>query len=171
MADKEEKRSERADETAPSGFLKGITDLVEKLNELAETGRELRHTGEINSPDERLKGIYGFNVRMGIGGNPVQVRPFGNLKVDRRTKQPIVDEVREPLVDVLEESNRILVIAEMPGVAAEDVSVKIKGNIMDIEAHSGSKKYRKEVQLPGAVDTKASISCKNGIVQIECNRD
>jgi HSP20 family molecular chaperone IbpA len=51
------------------------------------------------------------------------------------------------------------------------VSVKINGNIMNIEAHRGSKKYRKEVQFPGPVDTKASISCNNGIVQIECNRD
>ena len=170
MADKDDKTG-RSDATS-GGFLKGLTDLIEKLNELAETGQELRQTSEFSSPDEKLKGVYGFNFRVGVGGKPVDVRPFGNLKVDRKSKKPVVEEVREPLVDVLDESDRILVIAEMPGVATDDISLDINGDVMTIEAHRGVKKYRKEVLLPKRVDkNKTSISANNGIVQIECRME
>ncbi len=168
MAEKEDKAS-RPQDGAGGGFLKGLTDLVEKLNELAETGQELRQNSEFTSPDQKIKGVYGFNVRVGVGGKPESVTPFGNLKVDRKSKKPVIQEVREPLVDVLDESDKILVIAEMPGVGVDNISLDINGDVMTINAHQGAKKYRKEVLLPKPVDkNKASISANNGIVQIEC---
>ena len=104
-----------------------------------------------------------------IGGKPVDVKPFGNVKFDKRSKQTVVQEVREPPVDIIEESNRILVIAEMPGVTADDIALQLHGDVMEIEAHRGAKRYRKEVLLPKpASQDKTSISCNNGIVQIEC---
>jgi HSP20 family protein len=168
MAEKDDKTGS-PDATAGGGFLKGLTDLIEKLNELAETGQELRQTSEFSSPDQKLKGVYGFNVRFGAGGKPVGVRPFGNVKFDQKSQKPVVQEVHEPLVDVLDESDRILVIAEMPGVSVNDISLQIHGDVMTIEAHRGGKKYRKEVVLPKPADKdKTSISANNGIVQIEC---
>jgi HSP20 family protein len=106
---------------------------------------------------------------MGIGGEPVEVQPFGNVKFDKKAKHAVVQEVREPLVDVIEEAKRILVIAEMPGVTSSDISVHVDSDVMTIDAHRGNKKYRKEVLLPKPVkDTGLKISCNNGMVQIEC---
>jgi HSP20 family protein len=167
-----EKDNKGGDDTAGGGFLKGLTDLIEKLNELAETGQELRQSSEFSSPDEKLKGVYGFNVRFGTGGKPVGVRPFGNVKFDQKEKKHVVQEVREPLVDVLDEPDRILVIAEMPGVSVSDISLQINGDVMTIESNRMGKKYRKEVLLPKPVDKdKTSISANNGIVQIECRTE
>lgn len=171
MPEKGKKRTRTEGEKAPAtGFIESLTDLVEKLGELAETGRELRRSGEISSPDEKLKAVYGLRVRMGLGGEAVDVEPFGDIKFDKRSRHPVVQDVREPLVDVIEEADKILVVAEMPGVTAEDISLQLDENVMSLEARGKSgRKYRKEVMLPVAVKReKISISCNNGIVQIEC---
>ena len=163
--------AEHKETDAASGFVKGLTDLIEKLGDLAETGRELRRSGEF-SPDEKTKAIYGLKVKLGLGGDAIDVEPFGNVKVDKKSRHAVVQEIREPLVDVIEEPKRLLVIAEMPGVSAGDISLSIDEDVMSIEAQRGDKKYRKELLLPKAVAReKASITCNNGIVQIECRLD
>jgi len=171
MAEKTKRRAggERREALPGNGFIKGLTDLVEKLGQLAETGRELRRAGEISGPEDKARAVYGLRVKLGLGGDAVDIEPFGNLKFDKRSRHPVVQEVREPLVDVLEEPNRILVISEMPGVTKDDVSVSIDDDVMSIKAERKEKKYRKEVLLPKPVSREPiSISCNNGIVQIEC---
>ncbi len=44
-----------------------MAELVEKLSEISETGKQLSGTGEIRdrSIGKQLKGVYGFNVRSG----------------------------------------------------------------------------------------------------------
>jgi len=170
MGDREKRRGTEHHKPVPGeGFIKGLTELVEKLGELAETGRELRKAGEITGSDDKIKAVYGLRVKLGLGGDAVDVEPFGNIKFDKKSRHPVVQEVREPLVDVIEEPNRILVIAEMPGITAEDLEFSIDDDVMSIKAERKGKKYRKEVLLPKpASRQKASVSCNNGIVQIEC---
>ncbi len=133
MGEKAKRRNVDRDRISPAtGFVKGLTDLVEKLGELAETGRELRRGGEFGSPEDKLKAVYGLRVKLGLGGEAVEVEPFGDLKFDKKSKHPVVQEVREPLVDVIEERDRILVVAETPGVTAQDVSFTIDGDVMSI---------------------------------------
>ena len=151
-----------------SGFVKGLSDLIGKLGELAETGREMRREGTL-SQDDKLKGVYGFRMKVGLGGDAVDIEPFGNVKLDEKSRHAVVHEVREPLFDVIEEKNRILVIAEMPGVTADDISVSVDGDLMNVEASRRDKKYRKEILLPKPVAPgEIKIVCNNGIVEISC---
>ena len=116
--------SVRAGDESGSGFVKGLSDLIEKLSELAETGREMRREGTL-SQDDKVKGVYGFRMKVGLGGDAVDIEPFGNVKVDKKSRHAVVHEVREPLFDVIEEKDRIVVIAEMPGITASDISVAV----------------------------------------------
>ena len=116
-----------------AGFVKGLSDLIEKLGELAETGREMRREGVL-SQDDKLKGVYGFRMKVGLGGDAVDIEPFGNVKLDKKSRHAVVHEVREPLFDVIEEKDRILVIAEMPGITTDDISVSVDGDVMNVEA-------------------------------------
>lgn len=167
MRENSGKKRSRATREEPGGFLAGLTDLIEKLGELAETGRELRESGEIG--DDKLKAVYGLRVRVGAGGSPLGAEPFGNVEIDRKRKRAIVKEIREPMVDVMEEPDAIAVVAEMPGVTAADVSVAVEDDLMTIEAARGEKKYRKEVLLPKPVSPdNPRITCNNGIVEIRC---
>jgi HSP20 family protein len=155
------------------GIFKGLAGLVEKLGELAEKGGELARTGEVQGTgtEKGVKGIYGFSVKVGLGGEGVKVEPFGNIRKDDATGQATVQEIREPLVDVFEEKDHLLIVAEMPGIAEEDVGIDLKDDILTLHADRAGKKYRKEILLPGSFEReKMTVSCNNGIVEINCRK-
>jgi len=153
------------------GILKGLSNLVEKLGELGETGREFSQTGEIPGPGagKGIRGIYGFTVKVGLGGEGVKVEPFGNIGRDEESGRSVVQEIREPAVDVFEERDHTLVVAEMPGIGAEDVHLEVKDDLLTITAEKGEKKYKKEVLLPGSFPREQmQVSCANGVLEIRC---
>ncbi|MFZ2447001.1 MAG: Hsp20/alpha crystallin family protein [Syntrophobacteraceae bacterium] len=171
-------RDKRADKGEKAGggvegIFRGLGELVEKLADLAEKGEHLSRSGEVQfgdkEKDKDLKGVFGFSVKMGLGGKDVKVEPFGNVSKDKATGRSVVHEVREPLVDVFEEEDHVLIVAEMPGIEAEDVQVELRDDILAFSAQKGKKKYRKEVLLPRSCQKdKVEVSCKHGIVEIKC---
>jgi len=168
---KEKKKNSKSKEgglgVGLGGILTGLADLVEKLVELAEKGKEVSKTGEISG--KAVRGIYGFNVKVGLGGEQLRVEPFGNIRRDETSGQTVVQEIREPIVDVFEEEDFTLVLAEMPGIGLEDVRLEIQDDLLTIYAERGDKKYRKEVLLPRSYSReKMVVSCNNGILEIKC---
>ena len=155
------------------GFLGGLTNLIEKLGELVETGKELQDLKQFGKAGG-IQGVYGFTIRTGLGGEQdggVKVEPFGNVQKDERTGRATVREVMEPPVDVFEEPDHVLVVAEMPGVGPDDVHVELKDDILTITAERGSKKYRKEVLLPSSFPAEAMTrTCRNGILEVKLTR-
>ena len=98
-----------------------------------------------------LKGVYGFSVKVGLGDKgdkEVKVEPFGNVRRDEKSGETVVQEIREPVVDVFEEKDHTLVVAEMPGVSTKDVKLTVKDDLLTIYAEKRDKKYRKEILLP-----------------------
>jgi HSP20 family protein len=173
MVKKEGKDMGRQRQGGFEGILKGFTDLVEKLGELAEKGEQLSRTGEIHwkGKEKDLKGVYGFSVKVGLGGEGVKVEPFGNIRKDKTTGQSVVHEVREPIVDIFEEEDHTLVVAEMPGTGVEDVRLEVKDDLLTIYAEKGDTKYRKEILLPASYPKeKMLVSCNNGILEIKCTK-
>jgi HSP20 family protein len=163
------KKDKEAGRGGFEGILSGLTDLVEKLGELAEKGEQLSRSGEIHGPGKEIRGIYGFNVKVGLGGEKFRVEPFGNIRRDEKSGEPIVQEIREPMVDVFEEEDHTLVVAEMPGIGAEEVQLDVKDDLLTIYAEKGGKKYRKEVILPRKYPReKMQVTCNNGILEIKC---
>ena len=155
------------------GGLGGLGDLVGKLSELAEKGEELSKSSEFNvgDPEKGVKGIYGFSVKVGLGGEGVKVEPFGNVRKDESTGESVVHEVREPLVDVLQEEDHTLVVVEMPGIGLKDVKLEVVDDLLTIEASKGEQKYRKEVLLPESFEReKMETSCNNGVLEIRCKK-
>lgn len=151
------------------GLLGGLANLLEKLGELAEKGEELRQSGEFETTagDKPVRGVYGFSIKTGLGEEGVKVEPFGNVHKDSRSGKTVVDEVHEPLVDVFEEQDHVSVVAEMPGIGADDVQLELKDDILSISAARGIKKYRKEVLLPRSFKPEQmSHSCRNGILEV-----
>ena len=152
------------------GILDGLGDVLKKLNDLAETGEKLSNSTEFQSSKEGVKGVFGFSVNVGSLDKKPKVEPFGNIRKDKTTGKSVVQEVREPLVDVFEEKDHILVLAEMPGIGIEDIHIDLRDDLLSIKAESGPKKYRKEVLLPKACSKEnIAASCNNGILEIKCN--
>lgn len=149
------------------GIFKGIGSLIELAAELAEKeATEIKKEGQIGPiGDKGLKAVYGFSVKVGGGGKPV-IQQFGNVKEE--AKGPVVDDVREPMVDTFDEGDFVLVVAEMPGVGEAEIKYEIKKDILIISAGAGDRKYYKELLLSAPVDeTKSSQAYKNGILEIK----
>ena len=155
------------------GLFGGLGSLLEKLGELAEKGQELHKAGEIHGLDRegKIRGVYGFTIKTGLGDEAIKVEPFGNVRKDEATGQAVVQEVREPMVDVFEEEGYVLVVAEMPGVSEEDVHLELRDDILVIVAQRGDKKYRKEVLLPATFSSnQMSHTCRNGVLEVKFAR-
>lgn len=143
---------------------RGLGGLVEMLGTLVEKAEDVQREGEfrVKGLGDQARGVYGFSLRTGIGGVP-QVRRFGN--VTPTAKGPVVEDVREPLVDVFDEADEIIVTAEIPGVAENEISLALDGNRLSLST-TGRHLYAKTITLPGPVDP-ASLerSHRNGILQ------
>ena len=155
------------------GFLAGLGTLIDQLGKLAEqaeqAGGELNKTGEFKvGSDKRIKGVYGFSVRSGLGEKTIKVEPFGNIRRDEERGHVEVQEIREPMVDVFDEPEHVLIVAEVPGIMQEDVQLELHDDILILAAEKGDKKYRKEVLLSASFSSdKMSFSCRNGILEIK----
>lgn len=162
---------ERGVQRGLGGILEGLGNLIDKLGELGETGGEFSKIQEVQGPGpgKAVRGIYGFTVKVGLGDEGVKVEPFGNIRRDEASGQSVVQEVREPAVDVFEEQDHTLVVAEMPGIGAEDVRLEVKDDLLTITAEKGEKKYKKEVLLPQSFPRETmQVSCANGVLEIRC---
>ena len=152
------------------GLFKGVEKLVDLAADLKDAGGEIKKEGEIDLSHlkEGMKGVFGFSIKTAVGGKPI-VEPFGNIK--KTPKGPTVEEEREPMTDIFDEKEEVRIYAEMPGVNEEDIKVVLRGDILDISAQSGDRKYHKEVLLPTKVKAETiSFSYKNGILEIRIEK-
>jgi len=167
------KKTRVSEEPDTGGFLGGLTNLIEKLGDLAEKGKDLQELKQFGDP-EGIQGVYGFTIRTGMGGERtggVKVEPFGNVRKDERTGQATVREVIEPLVDVFEEPDHLLVVAELPGIGPDDVKLELSDDVLIIAAERKTKKYRKEVLLPASFAPESmSHTCRNGVLEVKLAR-
>ena len=175
MTDKRKRRETRIPEGGISidlglgGLFKGLGNFIELLSEMVDEGEsEITRQGEFKIKGlEKARGVYGFTVKTGLGGIP-RVEPFGNIRETERG--PIVTETREPLVDIFDEGDVILVVVELPGVDEEEIEVDVQGDVLSVST-KGERKYVKEMLLPHLVDPATlTTSCKNGILELRVNK-
>jgi len=173
----EKKKNQKKDEGVGldfglGGLFKGLANLIDAANKLAEKGEEIKKSGEFDLGGldrvkglRDLKGVYGIRVRTLADGRPL-VQSFGNIR--KTPKGPVVEEVREPIVDVFDEAGGIQVVAEMPGIEEKDVKVELRGDILNISAEGEGRKYQKEILLSReAKPEEMTWAYKNGILEIK----
>jgi HSP20 family protein len=163
----------RTNKTGPvdaglGGMFKSLGGFLELLSDLAEKGEgEFTKSGEVGGEGKKgMKAVYGFSVRVGGGGKPL-IENFGNVKSDR-DGSPVVEEAREPMVDVFDESDHLLIVAELPGVAEKEIHFEVKGDVLHLTANHGDRKYQKELLLPAPVLEKgATSSYRHGVFELK----
>jgi HSP20 family protein len=83
----------------------------------------------------------------------------------------VVEEIREPIVDVFDEKDHILVIVELPGVTEENIKINLEGDILKLSAENKERKYAKEVLLPAQVKKESmKSSYKNGMLELKLEK-
>ncbi|HEW89788.1 MAG TPA: Hsp20/alpha crystallin family protein [Candidatus Bathyarchaeota archaeon] len=154
-----------------------VMDLFEEFERIEEEFDEWfrRSVREIPGWEEIERGVrvygpyyYGVSVSIGPDGRPV-IREFGNIKPTRFG--PRFVEEREPLVDVMEEDDEVVVIAELPGVEKEDIDLRCDGRELIISVDTERRKYYKQLELPSEVDpSSARASYKNGVLEVKLKK-
>ena len=173
MEKKNNKESDNASDFDILGFgglFKGIEKLVDLAGKLQDQN-EISKEGEINLDHLKkgMKGVYGFTIKSGVGGNRPTVETFGNIK--KTPEGPKVEEEREPMTDVFDENEELVVIAEMPGIEEGDLEIDLKEDILEIKAAGKNRKYRKEMLLPvkaGSQNLRHKFT--NGILEIRIKK-
>ena len=120
--------------------------------------------------------VYGYSVKIGEDGKPI-IRKFGNIDVFSNSITNIshdIHEKREPIIDIINGKEEIKIVAELPGVAKENVKLYANENTLTIEslipatvATAEVRQYYKEIEFPELVEPSSGKSYhKNGILEI-----
>lgn len=166
-------------------FFPDIERMVEDMErEISEMFKEMERMipqdmiREFQLPDGTVRReygpfVYGYSMKIGPDGRPI-IREFGNIKPSLGVggRPPLnLQEQREPLVDVIDEAERVRVIAELPGVEKEDINLYATSRMLTISVDTPQRKYYKELELPVEVDeSSAKSTYKNGILEVIFNK-
>ncbi len=144
-----------------SSFGKVMDELMKTLMKNIEEGMDSGSLEDMmNNPY-----VFGFNIGVGPDGKP-SFGQFGNIKPKAYGDIEATD-VREPLIDVFKEGDKVRVIAEVPGINKGDIRLSGSERTLTIKAHSQSRKYEKSVSLPVAIlINTAKAKYKNGVLEV-----
>jgi HSP20 family protein len=129
----------------------------------------------MEGPGQTRGFVFGFHMTAGSDGKPV-IEEFGNdvgepdygteMKAGPAIKKTQLSD-NEPLTDVIDGEKEIRVLAELPGVAREDIGIDVKPWEVTINVDTATRKYRKNISLPCRVSTEnVKTTHKNGILEI-----
>jgi len=157
----------------------GLGKLVDLASQLSENGEEIKSRLEdlengISSEQQfttkgGANGVFGFQVKT-IGGQQ-RVQTFGNIKKEKEADEPSVSAVREPLVDIIEADDKTTIIAEMPGVQEDAITLTPSGQQLTLEAEGfAGRRYEKIIDLSVELqEENITHSYQNGILEITVN--
>ncbi|MFX0141706.1 MAG: archaeal heat shock protein Hsp20 [Candidatus Hodarchaeota archaeon] len=116
--------------------------------------------------------IYGFNLNIGPDGKPI-IDSFGNIRTKPYSGGSRVEKTREPLVEINEQPDQIIIIAEMPGIMRDEIELKATSRSLTISATSptAGRNYYKEIELPSAINSDyAKARYSNGILEVKLKK-
>jgi len=118
-----------------------------------------------------------FGSRTLLKGASRAVRPLGWLNARNKVKPSLLPwmisaiKEREPIVDIFEEEDHVMVLTELPYVNEKDINIKVEKNALTISADNAQKNYVKKVMLPTPVrkDTVKS-TYRNNILEVRLEK-
>lgn len=159
-------------------FLDGVTNLIGKFGELAERGEHLRKSmGDAETSAKPIRTSGGFTVRFGgLKGDSSEAASVNPINASAKStsasssqseKATGVPKERTANVELFEEEDHLLLLAEMPGVASDDVKLNFVDRSLSIEGHSKTAQFKAQVDLPKTYTAEqVAISANNGVVEI-----
>jgi len=115
-------------------------------------GKNTHHT--FRSSNSRIK----IRTRPYVYGTP-------RVHMERRWREP------KPLVDVLEEREEVIIVAEFVGFKRESLRIDVKNQQLTLSAEALNRKYHKSLNLPSRVIPNAMCTkYNNGVLEIRLKK-
>ncbi|MHA2026176.1 MAG: archaeal heat shock protein Hsp20 [Candidatus Thorarchaeota archaeon] len=156
-------------DAVPEEMFQMIEELMKKMmSEMNEGSMFDSETFEemLRNPEGTSPFVFGFSMNVGPDGKPI-IQRFGN-PTDEGVEH---SSTLEPLVDVVEEDDEIIVVAEVPGVERDEIKVRIKGTSLTIKAENPERPYHKVIELPGKVlKEEAKSAIRNGVLEVRLKK-
>jgi HSP20 family protein len=114
--------------------------------------------------------VYGYSMTIGPDGKP-KIREFGNIKSPiggmGSFEQPSLSAEREPLIDISTTDNEVKIVAEMPGIGKDKITVNAYDKYVEIKSEDPNRKYHKKIEVPEDIDIESARSnYNNGVLEI-----
>ncbi len=158
------------------GFLDGVSNLISKFGDLAERGEQLRKTmGDAEAKGKPIRTSGGFTVRFGglssESNDSASVAPVNKSSTApaarSSSKSEAVPKDRTANVELFEEDDHLLLLAEMPGVASDDVALNFDDKSLHIQGQSKTANFKAQIDLPRTyAPEQVTITANNGVIEI-----
>lgn len=149
------------------GFFNWDDDFDRIFESMEEMMKDLMEKAEKGEIKQHGPFVYGFSMRVTPEGKII-VDEFGNTA---KGKEGELSNEREPVTDVINDKEEVVVISELPGVSKEDIQLKLNDRMLNIKVDTPQRKYLKNVRLPAQVDPKsAKAHYKNGVLEVRLKK-
>ncbi len=96
---------------------------------------------------------------------PTEVRP-------RRAAKPADLDVLEPVTDMFDEPEDVVLLFELPGVERSDIRCLLDGDILLLEAKTGQRLYRKETLIEAPLaEGEPRLALRNGVLEVRLKKN
>jgi HSP20 family protein len=157
--------------TFPWGGLLG--GLVAKVGHLAGFQGKNGHADDVHTTCEDSRGIDPIAMQTmlsGLNSTARNLRSLGCLACDQANRLH-VGEVREPVVDIFDEENHVLVLVTLPGVVQKNINLKKSDRRIDLTARHEETTYQKKIGLPPkCVMEQMNWEYRNDVLKIRFDR-
>ncbi len=144
-----------------------IREELERLGDLIDQTIQKAFENCSEKPEIYRSRIPGFPIKLGPDGKP-RIREFNNRKIRQKTK---INDDPDPLVDLIEDAENIIVLASLPGVKKEAIDLRTTKNRLILSVGTSNLECHEELKLPARVDPKsAHASYKNGVLQVKLKK-
>jgi HSP20 family protein len=111
-------------------------------------------------------GSRGFDLEsLGVKKQRSSKYKVRRVSVENKTREP------RHLVDVLEENDEIVVVADFAGFSRENLKVQVKSLRLNLVAEASGRKYHKSLNLPKRViPSTIHTTYKNGVLEIRLKK-
>ena len=99
--------------------------------------------------------------------------PDGRMLIEKFGGMPMMPELEEtmqPLIDVIEEKDEYIIVAEVPGVDEDKLVTTLREEkdkkVLTISSKDERRKYHREIDLPLKVSSGFTREYRNGVLEI-----
>jgi len=151
----------------PRTIADGLESLAEALRSVTEEARNFEQSVSFGGGDDGIEGVVRVEFRTNIGEDTrAESTARSTVRADAADAEA-GRRVRRPVVDVTEDDEAVVIVAEMPGVTADALTWAVEERALSLEATTDRTRYARVVTLPAAVDADAAaVTVEAGVVEL-----